>query len=110
MRTCKRKGERDVAQIIDFKVRQDDFGYYVIAYRVVAGVESRYETSTAMARLLNLTPEDLNEFLTNQFNGEAETKNKRIHFADYRVACACRDGLRDLIPKAIATGNLFLPS
>ncbi len=99
-----------MAQVVDFKVRRDAFGYYVVAYRVVAGVESRYETSTAMGRLLNLEPKDLNEFLTNQFGGETETKNKRIHFADYRTAAACRDGLRDLIPKAIETGNLFLPS
>ena len=95
---------------VDFKVQRDEFGYFVVAYRVRAGVEQRFETCPAMARLLNLTPEDLAFFLADRFGGEAETKNRKTHFADFASAAACRDGLRELIPVAIETGNLFLAS
>jgi len=96
--------------LIDFKVRKDDFGYYVVAYRVVAGVETRWETCDAMARVLNLEPKDMSTFLADKFGGDTETKNKRVHFATRAEAMVCRDGLRDLIPLAIETNNLYLPS
>lgn len=93
---------------IDFKVRQDAFGYYVIAYKIVAGIESRYETSDAMSILLNLKPSELNEYLQYEYGGEMEVKNKRVHFSSFQDAMTCCNGLRDLIPKAIATGNLYI--
>lgn len=95
---------------VDFKVLRDDFGYYVVAYRVRGGVEQRFETCPAMGRLLNLTAEEVAFLLADRFGGEPVTKDRKVHFADYAAAAACREGMRGLIPLAIETGNLFLTS
>lgn len=95
---------------VDFKVRRDRHGFYVVAYRINHGVEQRFETCPALGQLLNLTAKDVAYFLADRFGGEEEVKDRKVHFASFAAAAACRDGLRDLIPLAVKTGNLFLTS
>jgi len=94
--------------LIDFKVEEDEYGYYVVAYRMVGGVEIQFNTNKTLAMTLNLLPEDIKYFLFEQYHSDEKSKNDRMHFQDYDLAVDCADGLRDLIPKAIATGNLHL--
>ena len=94
--------------LIDFKVEEDEYGYYVVAYRMVGGVEIQFNTNKTLAMTLNLLPEDIKYFLFEQYHSDEKSKNDRMHFHDYDLAVDCANGLRDLIPKAIATGNLHL--
>ena len=94
--------------LIDFKVEEDEYVYYVVAYRLVGGVEIQFNTNKTLAMTLNLNPEDLKYFIINEYHSEEKSKNDRMHFKDYDLAIDCMEGLRDLIPKAIKTGNLFL--
>jgi hypothetical protein len=94
--------------LIDFKIKQDEYGYFVVAYRLTGGVEIQYETNKTLAMTLNLLPEEYIEFIVNRFHSEEKAKNDKMHFSNYDDAENCRDGLRTLIPKAIETGNLFL--
>ena len=57
---------------------------------------------------LNLLPEEIKEYIYMEFGSDEKPKNDRMHFADYDKAKKCVEGLRDLIPKAIKTGNLHL--
>ena len=93
---------------IDFKVLKDQYGYYVVGYIMRGNVESQYQTNTALGILLNLNKEDVKFFLHDKFGSEEESKNDKMHFADYQTASDCVDGLRDLIPMAKETGNLYI--
>ena len=46
--------------LIDFKVEEDEYGYYVVAYRLVGGVEIQFNTNKTLAMTLNLNLQDLN--------------------------------------------------
>ncbi len=94
--------------IIDFKIQEDEYGYYVVAYRNLGGVQLVFETNKTIASTLNLFEDEYKEFIHCEFGSDEVSKNQKMHFKDYEKAVACRDRLRDLIPKAIETGNLFL--
>jgi hypothetical protein len=94
--------------LVDFKIDEDKYGYYVIAYRILNGVEIQFDTNNTIAMLINLLPSDYAIFIANEFGSDAEAKNNRMHFQDYDKAVVCMESLRDLIPKAIETGNLHL--
>lgn len=94
--------------LIDFKVEEDKYGYYVIAYRMFNGIELQFNTNRTIAMTLNLLPEDYQFFIFNEFGSDEKPKNDRMHFQDYEKAVECAEALHDLIPKAIATGNLHL--
>jgi hypothetical protein len=94
--------------LIDFKVDKDEYGYFVLAYRLTGGVEIQFNTNNTLAMTLNLLPNEFAEFLTVKFKSEEKPKNNRMHFSDYDDAVACMEGLRALLPKAIETNNLFL--
>ncbi len=94
--------------LVDFKIDEDKYGYYVIAYRILNGVEIQFDTNNTIAMLINLLPSDYAIFIANEFGSDTEAKNNRMHFQDYDKAVVCMESLRDLIPKAIETGNLYL--
>ena len=94
--------------IIDFKIQEDEYGYYVVAYRNLGGVQLVFETNKTIATTLNLFEDEYKEFIHCEFGSDEVSKNQKMNFKDYEKAVACRDRLRDLIPKAIETGNLFL--
>ena len=39
--------------ILDFKIQQDEFGFFVIAYRLIGGVELQYQTCTAISAIIS---------------------------------------------------------
>ena len=39
--------------IIDFKIQEDEYGYYVVAYRNLGGVQLVFETNKTIATTLN---------------------------------------------------------
>lgn len=92
---------------VDFKILEDEFGYFVVAYRIVGGVELLFDTSNTIAMTFNLLPDEYSEFVHGRFGSDEKPKNRRMHFASYDAAVVCRDGLRALIPIAVETGNLF---
>ena len=94
--------------LIDFKIQEDDYGYYVLAYRIVGGVEIQFDTLRTLATMLNLSHENMKYYISHEFNSDEQPKNDRLHFVNYDDAIECREGLRALIPKAIETGNLYL--
>lgn len=94
--------------IIDFKIQEDEYGYYVVAYRNLGGIQLVFETNKTIATTLNLFEDEYKEFIHCEFGSDEVSKNQKMHFKDYEKAVVCRDRLRDLIPKAIETGNLFL--
>ena len=94
--------------IIDFKIQEDEYGYYVVAYRNVGGVQLVFETNRAIANTFNFFEKDYKEFIHCEFGSDEVSKNQKMHFQDYEKAVKCRDALRDIVPKAIETGNLFL--
>jgi hypothetical protein len=60
-----------------------------------------------MASLLNLFHKDYMDFIYHEFGSDEKSKDDKMHFSDYSKAEICMNGLRDLIPKAIETNNLF---
>ena len=54
--------------LIDFKIDEDEYGYFVLAYRLTGGVEVQFNTNNTMAMTLNLLPEEFAEFLTVKFH------------------------------------------
>ena len=94
--------------LIDFKIEQDEFGYYVVAYRFIGRTEIQYNNNKTMGNMLNLKPEEIGQYIHTMYNSEEKSKNGRMHFTDYFQAQQCVEGMRNLIPKAIRTNNLFL--
>ena len=93
---------------IDFKIKKDQFGYYVIAYRLINGVELQYQTCKSMGILLNFLESDLKAFFHNELGSDSESKNNIMHFQDYITASKCVDYLRNILPKGFETGNIYL--
>jgi hypothetical protein len=94
--------------ILDFKIQQDEFGFFVIAYRLIGGVELQYQTCTAISAILKLSPKDYKEYIFNVYHSDEESKNDKMHFSLYEDALKCQQGLRELIPIGLETGNIFL--
>ena len=94
--------------LIDFKTEQDEFGYYVVAYRFIGRTEIQYDNNRTMGNMLNLKAEEIAQYIHDVYHSEEQSKNGRMHFQDYFQAQQCVEGLRALIPKAIRTNNLFL--
>jgi len=94
--------------IVDFKMKKDEFGYYVVAYRIKDGVEIVFETNQTISALLNLLPEEYIEFIKFKFKSDEDPKNRKMHFSNIDDADECLKELRELIPLAIETNNLFL--
>jgi hypothetical protein len=93
---------------LDFKIQKDEYGYFIIAYRIIDGVELQYQTNTAISAILKLTPKDYKEFIFNVYHSDEESKNDKMHFELYEDAIKCQQGLRELIPIGFETGNIFL--
>jgi len=93
---------------IDFKILKDEYGYYVVAYTMRGKVEVQYATNSTLGILLNLKASDIKYYIHEEFDSDKVSKNDKMHFQDYQKAVDCMDGLRDLIPKAIETGNLYI--
>ena len=93
---------------LDFKIKQDEFGYYVSMYRFVDGVEQRYDTCKSMSIVLNLPEKDLMTFFYIEFGSDEKPKNNIMHFSDYSKAMNCIDKMRDVVKKGYETGNIFL--
>ena len=73
------------------------------------GITSLYDTNSLISTALNMFRDDFIEYLIDMYGCESISKNDRMHFTDYEMAVKCRDELSDIIPKAVETGNLFLP-
>ena len=93
---------------LDFKIQQDEYGYYVIAYRLIGGVEMQYQTNSTISAILKLSSKDYREYIYNVYHSDEESKNNKMHFALYEDALKCQQGLRELIPIGLETGNIFL--
>lgn len=94
--------------LIDFKVDKDEYGYFVLGYRMMGKVEIQFNTNKTLAMTFNLLPDEYKEYIIDTYGSEEKLKNDRLHFSTYQSAVKCAEGLRDLVPKAMATGNLHL--
>ena len=93
---------------MDFKILNDRFGYYVVGYRMMGTTEIQYTTNKTIADVFNLRSDDIKEYFHAEFNADEKSKNDRQHFQNYDDAVKCMESMRDLVPKAIQTGNFFL--
>lgn len=95
--------------VFDFKVQKDDYGYYIVGYRLTNGVMSLYDTNSLISTAFNFLKNDYVEYLKDVYQCDEKPINDRMHFKNYEMAVECMNGLRDIVPRAIETGNLFLP-
>ena len=95
---------------VDFEILKDEFGYFVVAARIVGGCKQLYMSNESIGAMFSLSAKEYEYYICDQYNNDGVSKNRRVHFSDYQEAKRCVRGLRELVGKAIETGNLFLSS
>ena len=93
---------------LDAKIKKDCFGYYVVLYRIIDGIETEYVTNKAISNILNFLEKDYKDWLICEFESDEKSKNNIMHFQTYEKANKLVDELRNIIPRGLKENKLFL--